>query len=72
VVRDTGIGLYAEEQQVIFNRFHRATEARSTDGNGVGLGLSIALSIAEAHNGRIQVMSIKGHGSTFSVYLPVS
>ena len=70
-VTDNGIGLTAEEQSKIFNRFHRASEARSSDGKGVGLGLSIALSIAEAHGGRIEVSSTPGQGSTFSVHLPI-
>ncbi len=71
-VTDSGIGLATDEQKKIFNRFHRASEARSSDGRGVGLGLSIALSIAEAHGGRIDVASIPNRGSTFSVYLPTA
>jgi two-component system OmpR family sensor kinase len=70
-VTDNGIGLAAGEQIKIFNRFHRASEARTSDGKGVGLGLSIALSIAEAHGGIIEVNSAPGQGSTFSVHLPV-
>jgi heavy metal sensor kinase len=71
-ISDTGIGLSKDEQARIFSRFHRATEARSRDEKGVGLGLSIVRSIAEAHGGRIQVESIHGQGSTFTVLLPVS
>jgi two-component system OmpR family sensor kinase len=69
-ISDTGIGLSQEEQERIFSRFHRATEARSRDEKGVGLGLSIARSVAEAHGGRIQVESTPGQGSTFMVFLP--
>jgi signal transduction histidine kinase len=69
-ISDTGIGLSRDEQQLIFSRFHRATETRSRDEKGVGLGLSIARSIAEAHGGRIQVESTPGQGSTFTVLLP--
>ena len=69
-VSDTGIGLSKKEQERIFSRFHRATEARSRDEKGVGLGLSLARSIAEAHGGRIQVESTPGQGSTFTVLLP--
>ncbi|MCG6944971.1 MAG: HAMP domain-containing histidine kinase [Deltaproteobacteria bacterium] len=69
-ISDTGIGLSQEEQERIFSRFHRATEARSRDEKGVGLGLSIARSVAEAHGGRIQVESTPGQGSTFTVLLP--
>ncbi len=71
-VTDNGIGLTEDEQKKIFNRFHRVSEARSSDGKGVGLGLSIALSIAEAHGGRIEVASTPGQGSTFSLYLPMT
>ena len=69
-ISDTGIGLSRDEQQLIFSRFHRATETRSRDEKGVGLGLSIARSITEAHGGRIQVESTPGQGSTFTVLLP--
>jgi len=69
-ISDTGIGLSKDEQERIFTRFHRATEARSQREGGVGLGLCIARSIAEAHGGRIQVESTPGQGSTFTVLLP--
>jgi len=69
-VSDSGIGLAAEDQQKIFNRFHRVSKARSDNGKGIGLGLSIARSIAEMHGGRIEVSSTPNQGSTFSVYLP--
>jgi two-component system, OmpR family, sensor kinase len=69
-ISDTGIGFTGEEQEQIFNRFYRAAEARSQRGGGAGLGLSIAQSIAVAHGGRIEVESIPGQGSTFTVSLP--
>ena len=72
IVSDTGIGISADEQQRIFNRFHRTTETRDRDQRGVGLGLSIARSIAEAHGGKIEVESILGQGSTFTVRLPAN
>jgi heavy metal sensor kinase len=71
VISDTGIGLSADEQQRIFDRFHRTTETRARDQRGVGLGLSIARSIVEAHGGRIDVESTPGKGSTFTVCLPI-
>jgi len=71
-VTDSGIGLAETEKKKIFNRFHRASEVRNSGGKGVGLGLSIALSIAEAHSGRIAVDSTPGQGSIFSVYLPAA
>ena len=69
-ISDTGIGLSKDEQERIFTRFYRAVEARTQKEGGAGLGLCIALSIAEAHGGRIQVESTPGQGSTFKVFLP--
>jgi heavy metal sensor kinase len=69
-IEDTGIGLSPEDQERIFDRFYRSAEARSRSAGGYGLGLCIARSIAEAHGGRIEVISTPGLGSTFSVFLP--
>lgn len=70
-VRDTGIGIPAEEIPKIFDRFYRVDKARSRAMGGSGLGLSIAKWIAEAHGGKIEVQSQPQKGSTFTVYLPV-
>lgn len=70
-VADTGIGLSGEEQELVFQRFYRAAEARSRGEGGAGLGLCIARSIAEAHGGNIQIASHPGQGSTFRVFLPL-
>jgi len=70
-VADTGIGLSPEEQERVFQRFYRSTEARSGGQGGAGLGLCIARSIAEAHGGKIEVVSKTGQGSTFTVLLPL-
>ena len=72
IISDTGIGLSEDEQQKIFDRFHRAVDTRSKDERGVGLGLSIARSIADVHGGRIEVKSTPGKGSTFTVFLPAN
>jgi two-component system OmpR family sensor kinase len=69
-VEDTGIGLSAEEQDRVFERFYRSAEARSSGEAGAGLGLCIARSIVEAHGGRIEVESSPGLGSTFTLVLP--
>ena len=69
-VKDTGIGLSAEEQDRVFERFYRSAEGRSSGEGGAGLGLCIARSIVEAHGGRIEVESSPGLGSTFTVVLP--
>ena len=67
-VSDTGIGIPEDQLPLVFERFHRADPSRA-DG-GAGLGLSIASQIAESHGGRIEVESVPGEGSTFSLLLP--
>jgi two-component system sensor histidine kinase CiaH len=71
-VTDTGPGIAPELQSRIFERFFRADPARSRSGRegGAGLGLSIALWIAEAHNGRLELVRSDATGSHFAVYLP--
>jgi signal transduction histidine kinase len=67
-VTDTGPGITAEHLPHIFERFYRVNDARTA--GGAGLGLAIARQIAEAHGGRIDVVSCPGRGSTFTLYLP--
>jgi signal transduction histidine kinase len=72
VVRDTGIGIAAHHLPYIFDRFYRIDPARMhTEGSHSGLGLSIVDWIVKAHHGSIAVESQLGHGSTFSVLLPL-
>ncbi|RMH09451.1 MAG: HAMP domain-containing protein [Nitrospirae bacterium] len=70
-VRDYGIGIAPDEQALIFDRFYRSDAARAHVQQGTGLGLSICKWIAEAHHGRIHVESMLGHGSCFTIYLPL-
>jgi len=70
-VRDTGIGIPPEALPRIFDRFYRVDPSRSRESRSAGLGLCIAKTIAEAHGGRIEVQSILGAGSTFTLFLPL-
>jgi len=69
-VIDRGIGIPAEAQARIFERFYKVDRARARGRGGTGLGLAIARHIVEAHGGRIWVDSLEGSGSTFSFALP--
>ena len=67
-VKDTGIGIPAEDVSRIFERFYRVDKSRS--GTGTGLGLSIAKHIVEAHGGKIWAESVEGRGSTMYFTIP--
>lgn len=68
-VEDTGPGILPEEQNRIFEKFYRASNAPDTV-EGSGLGLAIVKSIVDSHQGRVWVESTTGVGSTFIVLLP--
>ncbi|WP_054955911.1 sensor histidine kinase [Paenibacillus dakarensis] len=67
---DTGIGMEKDEIPHIFERFYRADQSRGIT-EGTGLGLSIAKWIIDAHDGSVEVVTKRGEGSTFIVWLPV-
>jgi heavy metal sensor kinase len=66
-IRDTGVGIPAEELPNIFRRFYRADASRNRDQGGSGLGLAIAKWICDAHRSEIQVTTNLNRGSNFSV-----
>ncbi len=68
-IMDTGTGIDPEHLPHIFERFYRADQARTT--RHVGMGLAIAQRVIALHDGRIEVESVPGEGSTFRVVLPV-
>jgi len=70
-VRDYGVGIAAEDQQKIFERFYRVEDSTAKNVPGVGLGLSIVEEIVRGHGGRVAVESAPGRGSAFSVILPL-
>jgi signal transduction histidine kinase len=70
-VVDTGIGMAPEVSAHVFERFYQADPSRSSPPGGAGLGLSLVKWIVDRHHGRVTVDSHPGHGSTFTVTLPM-
>lgn len=71
-VLDNGIGIPADEQQKIFQRFYQVEKHLTRKHGGIGLGLSIAKEMVEMHSGKIIVESVEGKGSRFSILLPLN
>jgi two-component system phosphate regulon sensor histidine kinase PhoR len=69
-VSDTGIGIPREELPRIFERFYRVDKARSRETGGTGLGLSIVRHVVELHGGTVEVDSVEGEGSVFTLHFP--
>lgn len=71
-VVDSGIGIPAVDQSRIFERFYRVDTARSRESGGTGLGLSLVRHAVKRGGGTIEVQSVPGEGTTFTVSLPVA
>ncbi|HEX4216995.1 MAG TPA: ATP-binding protein [Acidimicrobiales bacterium] len=69
-VADSGVGIPARDLERIFERFYRVDHGRSRETGGTGLGLSIVRHVASNHQGRVEVASREGDGSTFTLVLP--
>jgi hypothetical protein len=70
-VEDHGLGIAAEQQKRIFEKFYRVPTPENHAISGTGLGLALVAHIAEAHGGSVEVDSALGKGSTFSIRLPL-
>ena len=69
-VRDTGVGIPAEELPKVFERFHRVDVSRGRTQEGSGIGLALVRELVKLHGGTVQVESEVGEGSVFTVFLP--
>jgi two-component system phosphate regulon sensor histidine kinase PhoR len=69
-VRDEGIGIPAEHQESIFERFYRVDKSHSRQSGGTGLGLAIVKHGVLFHGGHVALESHPGKGSTFTITLP--
>ena len=70
-VKDTGIGVPKEQQEHLFQKFFRATNARQQRPDGTGVGLFLAKKVIDAHGGEIIFSSVENKGSTFGFKLPI-
>ncbi|MDV3427512.1 MAG: HAMP domain-containing histidine kinase [Bacillota bacterium] len=71
-VKDSGIGIAKDKQEMVFERFRQADRSFARKGEGSGIGLSLVKALVNMHNGEINLESEYGEGSEFTVKLPIS
>ena len=71
-VKDTGVGIKAEEMEKIFDEFYRVKNEDTVDIPGTGLGLSLVKRLVELHQGLVEAESTPGSGSVFTVKIPLA
>ncbi len=72
LVRDTGIGISADDQTRVLAPFRRSADAERNEVQGLGLGLSIVKAISEGHDGKVLISSHPGEGTTVSIAVPAT
>jgi two-component system phosphate regulon sensor histidine kinase PhoR len=70
-IADTGVGIPRDEVSRLGERFYRVDKTRSRELGGTGLGLSIVKHLMAAHNGRMEIESQMGAGTTVALFFPV-
>lgn len=70
IVEDYGIGIAQVDVERIFEPFYMVDKSRTKSNNGAGLGLSICSNIVDLHDGKINIISKIGHGTTISIIIP--
>ncbi|MDP1706632.1 MAG: HAMP domain-containing sensor histidine kinase [bacterium] len=71
IIKDTGVGIPAAEMKKLFTKFYRGSNVIQLEPNGNGLGLYITKNIIEQHGGQIEIESLIGRGTTFTIKLPL-
>ncbi|WP_200207424.1 SpoIIE family protein phosphatase [Micromonospora coerulea] len=69
-VSDTGVGIPADQQPLLFRRFHRVRGGGGRSQEGAGIGLALVQELVRLHGGDVGVRSVEGEGSTFTVRIP--
>ena len=72
VVKDHGVGISKHDQKHVFDKFYRVSSGDLAKSKGTGLGLSLVKEIMENHQGKIDLKSEPGKGSSFYLYFPIS